>query len=565
MRVPMMKAQHRRRTAQAIQYPSPVAGLVSSRSLSDAREPGQAQGAAVLTNFFPTATGAQLRRGCIKHAQIGDGTQSIVSMFAYVDGTNRHMFAATDTAIYDVTTPEAPTDFILVDDQGNTFASSDGDGIGNTSISSDNIYPGQTSGDWVACQFAATGTIYLRLVNGVDTPLVFSGSGWSTTPALTFPDDPETGDPSELDPNILNYVWQYKNRLYFIEKDSLNVWYLQVDQVGGELKLFPMGGIFQRGGSLMIGASWSLDSGQGGGLSEQCVMITTEGEVAVFQGSSPDDVQTWHNVGVYRIGEPLGKHAYIRSGADIIVATNVGFVPLSQAIKRDVAALSPAAASYPIEKAWTDAVDDRGKGWHCEIWPGWQMIVVAMPTSLRDGAGMFVANAQTGAWSMFTGWDARCMVVFNDFLYFGSDDGFIYSAMVTGADDERPYTGIYMPLFDDAGTPMSRKAGRMVKVELRSFSEVNEQVTCQYDFRTDISPVPPPAVVSGGNQWDVGEWNAATWDGAPDAIITQSRHSISGYGYRLSPILQISSASIAPSDVEIVSVEATFELADIFT
>lgn len=52
-----------------------------------------------------------------------------------------------------------------------------------------------------------------------------------------------------MTPEDLNYVWVYKNRLFFVEKDSLNAWYLPVDSIGGAAEKFPLGGVFTRGGS----------------------------------------------------------------------------------------------------------------------------------------------------------------------------------------------------------------------------------------------------------------------------------------------------------------------------
>src|SRR5690606_24435271 len=61
----------------------------------------------------------------------------------------------------------------------------------------------------------------------------------------------------------LSYVWIYKNRLWFIQKDSLSAWYHNVDQIAGELTEFPMGGVFGLGGQLSFGTTWSQDVGDG--------------------------------------------------------------------------------------------------------------------------------------------------------------------------------------------------------------------------------------------------------------------------------------------------------------
>src|SRR3546814_19230905 len=98
----------------------------------------------------------------------------------------------------------------------------------------------------------------------------------------------------------MSFVWVYKNRLYFVQKDTMDAWYLAADAVGGAATKYPMAGIFGLGGSLLFGQRWSLSSGGDGGLSEQNAFVSTEGEVAIFQGLSPEDNQTWGEVGLYR-------------------------------------------------------------------------------------------------------------------------------------------------------------------------------------------------------------------------------------------------------------------------
>ncbi|MBL4858678.1 MAG: hypothetical protein JKY36_05710, partial [Erythrobacter sp.] len=212
----------------------------------------------------------------------------------------------------------------------------------------------------------------------------------------------------------MSFVWAYKNRLYFCQKNSLSAWYLAVDSIGGTATEFPMGGVFSNGGELVFGQRWSLESGGDGGLSEQNIFVTTEGEVAIYQGLSPDEAATWSLVGIYRIGAPLGKRAYIRGGGDLAIATTVGLVPLSKAIALDVTALNAATVSYRIADAWTDAVTFRGaENWQCMVWPEKKMAVIALPNMIgSDDPVMFVTNTETGAWGRYTNWQGLCMAVY---------------------------------------------------------------------------------------------------------------------------------------------------------
>lgn len=538
------------RLAKMQSFPAPVGGWIKNVNLAtpDARRPdgSRVNGAAVLENWFPTATGIRMRGGSQVHT-ITDGQEDITALFTYMDGNNRSMFAATASAIFDVTAASVFGN--LADGLGNLLT----DDIGNYLVTGTTLstVTSLNGGDWSVVQFSTSGGAFLRAVNGVDTPLVYDGSTWDTAPLITG-----------VTPEALSNVWSYKNRLFFVEKDTQNAWYLSVDTIGGAASKFPLGGVFTRGGALLFGASWSLDTGSG--LSEQCVFVSTEGEVAVYQGSNPGDATDWSKVGVYRIGKPRGPKAYIRAGGDLVIATDIGFVPLSVAVQRDIAALSPSAISYSIEEAWNDAVRDRSSSnWHCEVWPTKQMVLVALPTPANSTAQMFVANARTGAWSLFTGWRGTCVALFGDRLFFGSTGGKVIEAEVTGADQSSSYTATLVPLFDPIKSPASLKTGLLARYTVRAPTEVSVNLSLQSDFEINLPAPPDDIATSPGSIWGTATWGESVWGSAALKRTFSQWKSVSGEGYFLSVAGQITSGSISPPDVEYVQTDMTFDIADI--
>src|SRR5690554_6691969 len=101
-----VKTQPRQRRSELVTFSAPIAGWIASRALGQP-ETGP-QGAVILENFFPTATGAILRRGRQKYAQ---AAAPVRSLFKYAVGNNRHLFTATDDTIFDITTVNAPEDW----------------------------------------------------------------------------------------------------------------------------------------------------------------------------------------------------------------------------------------------------------------------------------------------------------------------------------------------------------------------------------------------------------------------------------------------------------------------
>lgn len=559
MRTPAALTNPKPRVAKLKTFPAPVSGWIANQNLlvPNARKPdgSTVQGAAVLENWFPTATGIRMRGGSDIFATIGDETDPVTSMFSYVNGNNKKLFATTATAIYNVTTPVSPTNTqSLIDDLGGFLV----DDLGNILLCTEDVAPAPdvdllAGGDWSVVQFATAGGTFLRAVNGVDTPLVYDGTDWALTPAITV-----------VDPTTLSFVWVSKSRLFFIQKDTLDAWYLPVSSIGGAAVKLPLGGVFTLGGSLIFGGTWSVESGDG--PSEQTVFVTSEGEVAAFRGSDPSDSTDWTKVGVFRIGGPRGSRAFLRAGGDLLIATDIGLIPLSTAFQRDVAALAPAAVSYSIEIEWNKAVAERsGSGWHTALWPTKQMMLVAPPTPVGSQPIVLVANARTGAWAPFTGWNVKCLQTFGDRLFFGSDSGKIIEAEVTGSDQGSAYTSVCVPLFDPLKSPAAKKVGVQARAVLRATSQPGVKMSLQSDYTVNLPAPPDDTTVAAGNVWGAAVWGASQWGAAADKKTFQEWRSVPGSGYSLSPATQITSGSLSAPDVELVQTDLSYDVGDIGT
>lgn len=426
----------------------------------------------------------------------------------------------------------------------------------------------------------ATGTVY-EIITGGGLVLTGTASGFednemltgslggeaqastdavNLVPGITFPDGLTTAD--------MCYVWAYKNRVWFAQKESLNIWYMDApDAVGGSPKVYPMGGILTMGGSILWGDSWAIGTGAAGGLSDQMVVTSTEGEVAVFQGSYPEASGDWLAVGTYRIGRPLGNRAHFRGGGDIAVATNVGLIPLSKAISLDVTALSPAAVSYNIQDAWQSAVDGRGlEDWSCMLWPERKMAIMSPPITIGTyDPILLISNSETGAWCRYTNWDARAMCVFQGEMYFGGPNGEVFKANVTGMDNGSVYTGVYIPLFDDLGSPANLKIPKMGRGVARAKANLTYSLSFKADFNIDPGASPSASIADGSNAWGSGVWGQSVWGGTNPNVFNAQWKSLGGTGYYMSACYQVSSGSAVPLDVEIVHIEISYTTAEIVT
>ena len=385
-----------------------------------------------------------------------------------------------------------------------------------------------------------------------------NGDYSSVVPGVTFPDGLTTAN--------MSYVWVYKNRLWFAQRDSPNAWYMsQVDAIGGDAVRFPLDGVFGRGGSLLFGQGWSLESSTEGGLSEQNAFVSSEGEVAIYQGAFPGEAASWNKVGVYRIGKPLGNRAFIKGGGDLAIATSVGLVPLSRAIQLDVTSLNVATVSFSIADAWSDAMELRSiADWQAELWPEQKMALIAPPATPDAPAPIaFVSNTETGAWARFTGWTINCMEVFDGELYFGGPGGRVMIANVGGDDEGAAYTGAILPLYDDFGNPGALKVPTVGRAVVRGTTRICGQIAFRNDYSLTLPTAPLACTnVEVSNIWGAGVWGQSQWGGGLPDIVTMDWASLGGSGYACSVAYQVTSGAVQPLDVEVVRLEMLYTTAE---
>lgn len=509
--------QRTSKSAQPTSIPAPTSGWFVGTNLAEAPP----KTAYTLDNMFPSQDYVRVRRGCSEYAT-GIGSGNVEQIIIYDAGGSTDEFACGGGHIYDMT--------------GGGAASSAKSGL--------------SSNNWQAVQFTTTGGTYLRLVNGVDTPLVYDGSTFGTSPAITG-----------VTAASLSAVWSFKNRLYFIEKNTMNAWYLSVDTIGGAATKLPLGGIFSHGGSLTAGATWSISSNSG--LYETCVLISDRGEVAMFDGLYPGDA-SWTLKGKYRISNPLGRDCILKAGGDLAIMTEDGIVPMSKVMTLDRIALNNEAVTLPIAPVWRKAVQDRTgyTGWSITAWPRESMVVVNIPQLSSNDKQQYVANARSGAWCRYTGWDAKCFAVSGNKLLFGTSDGRVMEAETGGTDDGALYSGKCFWSWQSLGVPGSRKHVNTARLVYMGSYNVRPSIEFVSDFALTTSPAPAAYSDTSSALWDVALWDVDVWGGA--ITLQGSWQNVSGFGTVVAPVAQISVSSTTAPDLRIMQIDVLYEIGEAF-
>lgn len=519
-RLAPVSARQQRPLVEPKPLPAPIGGLVTAQNIG-AMEPGTA---IVLNNFIPTRTGIRVRGGNTKYATVSN-SGPVESLISYVGTTQRALFATANGSIFNITTVVDP----------NVIPTAD--------------VTGQTNNYYSYMNFPVTGGNFLYAVNGANSPQLYNGTSWQAVTAVSTPFS-ITG----VNPSLFSHVNTYRNRLYFVEVNSLNVWYLPVDSVGGAAQVLSLSGIFQKGGSILFTATWSSESGANA-MEAYLVVMSTEGEVAVFTGSFPAGAD-WNFVNVYDISKPLGKNGWFRAGGDIIIDTEMGEVPVSAARMKDPAALGLDAISAKIEPDWKRAARERsGIPWETVKVDELDIWFVNVPvTSQGQEPITFVGNLKTGARSIYHGWDNRCLAVYNRQPYFGANDGTVRLAEVGGTDNGAPYVAQAAFAWDDLGSAGYEKTMNQAKAVFQSDKPFVFRLSASTNYN-QMFPNPPNAIPDGNpdSVWGTGLWGSATWDsGVELSNRTTLQRSIGVSGEVFSLELQIPVNSVNTPRIELV-------------
>ena len=518
-------------SAQFKTYTAPIGGLVSGAPLADQ----QAQTAVVLENFWPTTTGIEPRGGSKLRVTIDGGVEAL---FQYRAGGGDRYFAADENSIY----------------------AFDGDTVDGTALTA--VVTEQTVADYATLEMQTDGGSFLIAVNGADPMQIYDGADWQQVTSTSSP-LAVTG----VSTDRLAHVWSYRNRVFFVEKNTMNAWYLGINAIAGPAIKLPLSGLFKKGGSLLFGATWSSDSGAG--MDDRCVFATDQGEFAIYTGGDPGDGADWALEGVYDFGEPLGKNCSIQVGGDLIVATAGGLVPLSAAMQKDPGQLKLQALSRPIEPDWHWLTVQSGgaSGWQLAKWVSRSMALVAPPDAATDQGHCWGVNLETGAWTKFSGWQIGALNVLGAGLYYGDGEGNIFLCDVGGYDGTKPFECRACFGFDALGAPGAFKSAQLISSLWRFGLGINPKLSVASDYLPKFPAAPNAATFEAGS----GEWDTATWDvdnWASDnrvAQIGRTRSAVSGQGEVLAPQVQLTSAQSAKLDCELISLTLAYSVGEVTT
>jgi hypothetical protein len=482
MRTPTIK----HRISKTYSVPAPTKGWNSLDSVALMKE----NYAVILQNFIPTSSSVSLRKGSSDWVTGITGT--VETLVAYNNNTSSKMFAAAAGNIYDVTAKGV---------------------VGAP------VVTGKTNARWQHTNFATPGGSYLYLVNGADAPLLYDGTTWTPITAVSTP--AITG----VTTSTLIGVTLFKNRLWFIEANSMRAWYLPAASIAGAANVLDLSSLFPRGGYLMAMGDWTLDSGQG--VDDYAVFISSEGEVAVYQGTDPASASTWALKGIYQVGSPVGRRCLTKFASDLLIINQDGLQLMSAALSSSRAYVQPSVTDK-IQPSITAAISTYGNnyGWEALIMSKENVLIMNIP--INGNSQQYVMNTITNGWCNFTGWNASCFETLRDDLYFGTS-GKVMKAFDGTSDAGMAISGEALQAFSYLGTSNLKFIEMARPVISTDTSNLGILLGLNVDY--DVSPPigTPTFAASTSGLWDSGLWDSAVWSGS--LAIRKDWQTVGGLGY----------------------------------
>ena len=454
--------------------PAPTDGWDAISPLAD-MDPKRAP---ILDNWVPRTGWVELRQGFGAFVQGLPGGGPVETLMVLRQPSGQRMFAATDQQIFEVSQPAMQ----------NVMAS------------------GFTSNRWQYTNFTPPGgTTVIQLVNGVDPLQMFNGTTWSA-PSIT-------GFPNGLSTAQISNIYATKQRLWYVMKNTTIVAFMPVGNITGAIAGFQdFGTLFSRGGTMVAVFDWTIDGGEG--PSSYTGFISSEGQIALYQGVDPTNTSLWSFVGTFDMAPPIGFRCATKIGSDVALITYQGLLQISQALPYDPSADRSAALTARIQNAMNLAVQmaKSAFGWQFLTFPLQQLGIMNVPAIENVQQVQFVINMLTGAWCRFTNWNANCWELFNQQIYFGDNTGNVNIAYQGGADLVTAIPTDMQCAFNWFDDPGREKRMTMVQPIMTADGAIAPSIAIDADFATSAASQTAQAINPGAT-WDNAVWDQDVWGG----------------------------------------------------
>ena len=457
-------------------------------------------------NLLAQDFGMEVRDGYIEWANgwTGGPARTVITFEGHVDADDK-LWIANDEGIWEVTADgtTAPVEVFTWDSQ-----------VGNAGI----------------CSFLTTtndgNDLFVLLCDGENGYHVYTQTTdtWAVILEGVTP-----GELDGVDPALLDFVFVWKNRIWFIQKETSIGWYLDVGNFTGDVTEFNFGQQFASGGALRAMYNWSLDGGLG--LDDLLVAVSSSGDVVVYQGTDPDAPDTFALIGTWHIGNmPEGNRFGVEFGGEVYLLSIYGLVPISQLLNgsniNDPNTYLTAKISPYIRNVMGEVRSDFG--WNIVVHEKAARLFINSPKRTDNKEIAFSQYFGNQAWSFVrdlpknheANWRGEIYWVDNNrnklFREAGALDAVFLDQVVDGL--PAPIQWSLLTSYSAAGDAARYKRCQYIRPMFLSGSLPSFTVQARYDFDVAEQTVAPPLQADNPGQWDIDNWDEAIWGGGIEAL-----------------------------------------------
>lgn len=471
-------------------FAAPVGGLNTKDAIAAMPETD----AQIMDNMFPQPTWVEIRGGKQAQATFTGNCETLMPWVGILS-TTPQLFAAVNNA--------GSRNVYRVDNTG-------GGAVGAPVLS------GLSSTNFDYNQFGTGAGEFLLALNGIDSPYIYDGTTWQAVTASSTP-YAWTSGPSPL--SSLSQVAVYKNRLWFVQKNTMNVYYLPQNVVGGAMTQLNMGPLFKLGGFLSAIITVSIDNSAG--TNDYIAFLSNQGELVQFQGYDPASVSTWSEAAHYRLGSPIGtgRACWQKMGMDAAIICQDGLILLSDAMLTD-RAQAKETLSDKVRFGINQAIGLNGTylGWQVLLYPAGNKLLLNVPTNnARTASYTYVMNTLTGAWCTWgyiaSSFNAGCYENFNNLLYYGGPNG-VWQCDTGQSDAGQPINWACFCAFNYFGSKTQGKRFSACKPYFQTSGALGLSLQMNIDFNMSQPTGTVPISTAQSAVWNVALWNTTYWGDA---------------------------------------------------
>jgi hypothetical protein len=449
------------------------------------------------------------------------------------DGAANRLFACTTSGIWDVSASSAAPTKVL------TFGTQNGD-----------------SGWGVSTVFVTAAGHFLCYCDEANGYHVYSESGGTWTVG-GLSGNPVTG----VTPGNLAFVMPWKNRLWFVERDTAKGWYLDIGAVTGAATSFNFGQRFQRGGDLRGLWSWTREGGVG--PDDYLVAVSGGGDVVVYAGTDPSQASTFALVNVWYLGAvPAGRRICSDLGGDLLVMSSTGIQSMSKLVAGG-SAFSSQYETAKVANLWNQlqSATSTLRGWAMRLHPLDACLMTLVPVAANQATQQLVMSLSTKGWHQYRDMPMGvCAEPWGGTLYFGTEDGrvcvndgYVDGVALSNPDSYSPIAWSLLTKFGNLGDPRQKRVQLMRATVLSQAGAVPYEARARYSWNLSEIAALSAAAGDQSSSWDSADWDDAIWGGAYQA---QSRmFGGSGCG----PEVAIALRGAASSRMTLTGIDVAFD------